>query len=187
MRVNKLIEVAGNGQEESDTDRQALSADDSDSDSSSSSSSSSESSVDAHDVDAGKHNKKRKAKLALQAQACRSNKRQRTASTSAVGHRLVRVHQPVPCTQGYTTLHAANNAAAELQIEMAHRSHPKNALDVQWKERNKRELRRKVTELDEKEGDEGLWKSEFSEAKVGGEKFEMVVERVRICGPRNVI
>lgn len=136
------------------------------------------------DPDKGKYNKKRQAKEALKGSP--RPKRRKIAAASArqeskvtpppVG--FIRQHQEMPCPEVYTTLISANNAACKLQIEMIS---DKTLLDKAKQEELNARLRKKMVGLGSKE----YWHSEFP-VGFGCTKFELVVERVNVCGPRNV-
>jgi hypothetical protein len=97
-----------------------------------------------------------------------------------------RVYYPLPCTECYTTLDAANRAARNLQIELSHKSNPSD-LDKLWQIQNLEQLNRKARELVEAEAEDGrYWKSEFNGSGLGSATFELLVERVGLCGPRNL-
>ncbi|CAO2651646.1 Nn.00g042160.m01.CDS01 [Neocucurbitaria sp. VM-36] len=109
-----------------------------------------------------------------------------TASDTDQAPSLIRVYHPLPCTEVYTTLSSANSAARNLQIELSHKKEPKKMIDVKWQEQNLKELNEKVKALRAGVGgEEGYWKSEFNACEMGGGRWEVVVEMVGICGPRN--
>lgn len=101
-------------------------------------------------------------------------------------HAITRVYHPLPCTECYTTLEAANRAAKKLQVELSHEKNPKASTKL-WQVSNLEELNKKVSDL-EKAEEEGVkyWKSLFNGCGLGSAKFELVVEQVRLCGPRNL-
>ncbi|KAH7065826.1 hypothetical protein BKA63DRAFT_524702 [Paraphoma chrysanthemicola] len=92
-----------------------------------------------------------------------------------------RMYHPLPRTECYTTLDAANRVARDVQIEMSLKPQP-NELERIWQEKQLKELHDKVRDL----GDEECWRSEFNGAGLGSDKFELVVERAGLCGPRNL-
>jgi hypothetical protein len=97
-----------------------------------------------------------------------------------------RVYHPLPCTECYTTLEAANRAAKNLQIELSHKTNPNN-LDKLWQIQNLAQLNRRMRDLAEAETEEEkYWKSEFNGSGLGSATFELMVERVGLCGPRNL-
>lgn len=113
----------------------------------------------------------------------RPSKRSKVAATPAPPDTFLRTHQEIPCPEVYTTLADANAAACNLQISIMQTATPLR--DDQRAEAVAR-LRRKVVELEGKQGGEGYWRSEFPVGFSGRSKFEMVVQRVGVCGPRNV-
>jgi hypothetical protein len=108
-----------------------------------------------------------------------------TEDTAAVD-KVKRIFYPLPRTECYTTLYAANRAAYKLQIDLSHKSNP-SALDNIWQKKNVAELNRKLKELEEAEdGGDKYWKSEFNGSGLGSVTFELLVEKVGLCGPRNL-
>ena len=98
----------------------------------------------------------------------------------------VRVYHKLPCSEVYTTLDTANRAARKLQIELSHVKDPKDDINAKWQEQDLKDLNAKVQSLDlSMRGSAGCWKSEFNACGKGGDRFEVVVEKVSICGPRN--
>lgn len=101
----------------------------------------------------------------------------------------VRVYQSVPCTEAYTTLEAANHAAWGLEIELSHEKNPKECMRA-WYEKERQRLNNKLDELTghaSEEVEEGRWKSKFNGCDLfKGDKFELMVENVGLCGPRNL-
>jgi hypothetical protein len=97
----------------------------------------------------------------------------------------MRVFQALPegHAEIYTTLDAANRAARRLQIEMSHEKEPKHQSKKMWQEKEAKDLYAKVTDL---EKNKGYWESRFNEVRLGGDKFELVVEQTRLFGPRNL-
>jgi hypothetical protein len=97
----------------------------------------------------------------------------------------IRVYHALPdgYAELYTTLDAANRAARRLQVEISHEKEPANDMQRLWQEKNLRELYDKVYKL-EKEG--GHWQSRCNEVRLGGDRFELVVEQTRLSGPRNL-
>jgi hypothetical protein len=105
-----------------------------------------------------------------------------TASTAT----LTRAYYPLPRTECYTTLDAANRAAKDLQIEMSHKPNP-NAFDNFWQTKNLAELNQKVSDLHKAKNECAKhWKSEFDGNGPDLAKFELVVEKAGLCGPRNL-
>jgi hypothetical protein len=97
-----------------------------------------------------------------------------------------RVYHPLPCTECYTTADAANRAAKNLQIEMSHKKNP-SYLDKHWQVQNLEQLNKRVRDLAEAKEEEGrYWKSEFNGLVLGASSFELLVEKVGLCGPRNL-
>ena len=92
-----------------------------------------------------------------------------------------RIYHPLPRTECYTTLDAANRAARDVQLEMSLKKDPRE-LEKIWQEQKLRELHNKVREL----GEDTCWKSEFNGSGLGSARFELVVEEVGLCGPRNL-
>jgi hypothetical protein len=138
--------------------------------------SSSESDVDP---DKGKYKKKEQARR-------RAHIRPRKMESTALPTTF-RQHHPVPNNEIYTTLPYANRAARRLQIEMSHEENPSRPLTAKWQESNARELEQRVNELEKMAGeDERLWKSEFNGFGPGGDRFELVVEKTTLGGPRNL-
>lgn len=110
-----------------------------------------------------------------------------TDSNIEVEEPPVRAYQPLPRTEIYTTLDAANRAARSLQIELSHERDPKSPLTTKWQEINLRELNAKVHAFDPSMGGkEACWNSTFNGCGLGADRFELVVEQVRLCGPRNL-
>ena len=146
----------------------------------------------ANDPDKGKHNKKRQARKALKdsprpkrrklAATSTSRQQQGKTGTTPAPKGFIRQHHEMPCPQVYTTLFAANNAACNLQIEMIS---DKTLLGKAKQEELNAKLRKKMVGLESKEGTERYWHSEFP-VGFGSSKFELVVEKVNLCGPRNV-
>jgi hypothetical protein len=103
--------------------------------------------------------------------------------------RTVRVYHAVPCAEAYTTLEAANRAALGLEVELSHEKKPKECMRA-WYEKELRKMNTKLNELTEhasKEVEEGCWESKFNGCGLfKGDKFELMVEKVRLCGPRNL-
>ena len=100
----------------------------------------------------------------------------------------IRIYLPTPCAEAYTSLGAANLAARNLQIEHGHEKNPKG-LQKTWQASDLASLNEKMSVLaavvDLEKGD-GCWRSTFNGAGKGGDKFELVVEKVALCGPRNL-
>ncbi|KAF2002412.1 hypothetical protein P154DRAFT_594094, partial [Amniculicola lignicola CBS 123094] len=88
----------------------------------------------------------------------------------------------------YTSLYTANRAAMNLQIQLSHKKTGQSRADQIWQEEDKKALMKKVEGLDPLLGYEGegrgVWESRFN--GLGGEKFELKVERVGLTGPRNL-
>lgn len=96
-----------------------------------------------------------------------------------------RAHHPLPHTECYTTLDAANRAAKNLQIEMSHKPNP-SRFDEMFQTKNAADLNQKVNDLRQAKDDEGrYWKSKFHDSGMGSE-FELLVEKAGLCGPRNL-
>ncbi|OAL48452.1 hypothetical protein IQ07DRAFT_601750 [Pyrenochaeta sp. DS3sAY3a] len=95
-----------------------------------------------------------------------------------------------PCTEVYTTAHAANHAACRLQIDMSHQERP-GEVAKGWQEKDCKRLWEVLRGLEEgdAEGDaEGLWRSEFMGRLGSGMagRYEVFVERGDLEGPRNL-
>ena len=100
-----------------------------------------------------------------------------------------RVYHPLPRTEVYTTLEAANRGARNVHIDIALSHGVKSADEARanTRELNIRELNVKLHELDGLTGgNDGYWKSQFYRLGQPGEQFELVVEEVGLCGPRNL-
>lgn len=154
---------------------------DSDSSSGSSSDSSSESESEDRAAKAARKDEARAKRKADEKQA-KAAKRQQSPHPMP----LLRQHHPLPCTELYTTLDGANHAARRLQIEMSHEANP-SAANARWQEQDARNLLTKARSLDPSVGgEEGYWRSEFNASGRGGDRFELVVEKAGLCGPRNL-
>lgn len=102
-------------------------------------------------------------------------------------HPTVRAYHPIMRPEVYTTIDAANRAARNLQVELSHEIEPKDEITKKWQVQRLRDLNVKLRALDPiMDGPEGYWKSEFNGCGMGGDRFELVVEQVSICGPRNL-
>lgn len=98
----------------------------------------------------------------------------------------LRIHHPHSRTECYTTLAGANRAAKNLQIELSHEPKPSD-LEKKWQAQNLSELNKKMMELEEaSDGEEKCWKSKFNGSGRGSDKYELLVEKVGLCGPRNL-
>jgi hypothetical protein len=96
-----------------------------------------------------------------------------------------RVYHPLPCTECYTTIDSANRAAKNLQIELSHTKEP-NAMGKLWQVQNLEQLNKKARDLAEAKEEEGkYWKTEFNGTGLGSATYELLVEKVSLCGPRN--
>ncbi|KAF2819450.1 hypothetical protein CC86DRAFT_375255 [Ophiobolus disseminans] len=99
----------------------------------------------------------------------------------------LRVYCPVEGAECYTTLDAAHRAAKHLQIELSHEKIPKGATETKWQKTEVQQLNDFVRNLREvKDGEERFWESEFNGTGLGSKKFQLVVEKVNMCGPRNL-
>jgi hypothetical protein len=99
----------------------------------------------------------------------------------------IRAFEPHSRSEYYTTREAANRAARSLQIELSHEKNPTDVMTKAFQEKNLTELNAKVLELESSvEGEDGCWKSKFNASGLGGDSLELVVEKVEICGPRNI-
>jgi len=183
LRLFKLVDDPSHTEppaSEDDEDAAAQTSSSSESDSDSDSASESDS-----DPDKGKHNKKARAKLRSSLTPTRKSR------SAPAPYALIRQYHPIAnWSEIYTTLEYANRAARRLQIELSHEESPSNPLTVKWQEQNRRELEEQVLALeaehqDEEEGN-GLWRSEFNGCGCGGDRFELLVERTVLGGPRNV-
>ncbi|KAL5461123.1 hypothetical protein PMIN06_002313 [Paraphaeosphaeria minitans] len=144
------------------------------------------------DAGKGKHNRKRQAKQVLKGSPRAKRRKIKSASPeptsskhmvkSAMSKRVVRQHQQIPCPEIYTTLHAANNAACYLQIEVMNEH---TLLGQAAQAKNTAGLKRKLMDLVEKDSEGRYWHNEFPFGLVGA-KMEIKVESVTVCGPRNV-
>lgn len=95
---------------------------------------------------------------------------------------ILRVRHQLPCEKCYTSVDGANRAAMAVQIVLSHGKNP-NEPEKRWQESNSIELHKKVLELEKVEK---CWKSEFNGLGLGGDRFELVVEKEMIVGPRNL-
>ena len=101
---------------------------------------------------------------------------------------MASAREPIRAVQGlpegyaelYTTLDAANRAARRLQIEMSHEKDPDDEMESAWQEQDARRLEREGAEGD------GYWVSRFNSAGRGGDRYEVLVEKARLSGPRNL-
>lgn len=135
------------------------------------------------DVDKGKHNKKRQAKQALGGSPPAKRRKTKPASPKPTfSKRIIRQHHPIPRPEVYTTLYTANSAACDVQIDIMNEH---TFLGQSARASNAAGLRRKLTELAAKEGEERYWHNVFAVGLVGA-KMEIQVEAVGVCGPRNV-
>ncbi|KAH9867872.1 hypothetical protein IAQ61_007176 [Plenodomus lingam] len=99
----------------------------------------------------------------------------------------MRIHQPLIRSEVYTTLHTANRAARDQQLEISHEKNAKNLLTQKWQEQNLKDLEEKLRTLNStKDEEEACWKSKFNGYGIGGDQYELVVEKAGICGPRNL-
>lgn len=134
--------------------------------------------------DDNKDDKKRKTQEGLD--DTRAVKRRKIDSAEVAkgqGYEFVREYHEIPWPEVYTTIAGANSAACNLHIEMMQETVPLRK--EQRKEANAR-LKGKLYELDGKQGKDGYWRSEIPIGFSGSSKFELVVDRVGLCGPRNV-
>lgn len=98
----------------------------------------------------------------------------------------VRVHHPHSRTECYTTLGGANRAAKNLQVELSHKSNPSH-MDTVWQSKDLAELNQKVMDLEAAgDGEAKYWKSNFNASGLGSDRYELLVEMVTLCGPRNL-
>ncbi|KAJ4355693.1 uncharacterized protein N0V89_003713 [Didymosphaeria variabile] len=201
LRLYKLTEVPIEELDETDKDEgeiedEEVKGDDEASVSVGGESSSDDSDEDASetdlDPDEGKHNKKRQAKEALKGSP--PPKRRKTKSTShksiplhrqtklATPKRIIRQPDQIPCPEVYTSVDWANSAACNLQNEIINAKTP---LSQAGRESNAARLRQKLMALGDKDGEERYWHNEFV-IGLGGDKMEIIVEPICVCGPRNV-
>jgi hypothetical protein len=177
LRLFKLVDDP-NHAELPASDDEGAAAESSSSDSDSESSSESDS-----DPDKGKYNKKANARKRPSITPARESR------SAPVTHSPIRQHHPIPKTSEiYTTLAYANRAARRLQIELSHEKDTSSPLSRKWQEQNRRELEERVLALeaeDMKDGG-GFWRSEFNGCGRGGDRFELVVERTALGGPKNI-
>ncbi|KAH8724347.1 hypothetical protein GQ44DRAFT_709018 [Phaeosphaeriaceae sp. PMI808] len=97
-----------------------------------------------------------------------------------------RVYSPLPCTECYTSLNAANRAAKNVQIKLSHEKNPK-MLAKHWQDENLAELNKRASAMETAEAEEDkYWKSQFKGAGLSSTEFELIVENVGLCGPRNL-
>ncbi|KAL6704177.1 hypothetical protein ACN47E_008434 [Coniothyrium glycines] len=100
---------------------------------------------------------------------------------------FVRTHYQTTRPEVYTTLAAANRAARNLQIELSHEKNPGKATTAAWQEQNLKDLNGKLRSLEAaRNAGEACWRSEFNGSGKGGNRYEVIVEQVGICGPRNI-
>jgi len=108
-------------------------------------------------------------------------------SSNDKAHAPLRVYQPLIRSEVFTTLHEANRAARDQQLELSHEKEPKNVLTVKWQEENLKHLSGKLRLLNSRNnGKAERWESEFNGFGIGGDRFELKVEQASICGPRNL-
>jgi hypothetical protein len=93
----------------------------------------------------------------------------------------LRTPHPILCPEIHTSLELANCSALNLQTQMSHDENAKG-MNEMWQIKELGRLKKKKDELDGR--NEG-WKEQFNEMKLGGDRFEVVVETVVLCGPRN--
>lgn len=99
----------------------------------------------------------------------------------------IRIYQPLIRSEVYTTLYMANRAARDQQLELSHEKDPKNLLTLKWQEQNLKALNEKLRALSSTKDSEGVcWESRFNGYGMGGDQFELLVEKAGICGPRNL-
>lgn len=142
--------------------------------------------------DKGKHNKKRQAKEALRGSPPPKRRKVeppalKPISTQQGGRstcptRIIRQHHQIPCPEVYTTIYGANSAACDLQVEIMS---AKTLLGEANRASNATRLRQQLMTLSEKQGKERYWHNEFV-VGLGGDKMEIMVEQINVCGPRNV-
>jgi hypothetical protein len=97
-----------------------------------------------------------------------------------------RVYHALPRTECYTTLAAANRAAKSLQIELSHEKSG-TAMTKVWQAGEAARLDKKLLDLETTRDEEAqYWKSEFNGCGLGSKRFELVVEKMGLCGPRNL-
>lgn len=121
----------------------------------------------------------------------------------------LRIYCPLPdvCTEMHTTLDAANRAAKRVQIALSHEKEPRQPMQKQWQGQDLRSLNAKIEEL-RKEVDgmedetrdasapslfefeegrrKGCWRSVFNGAGLGADRFELLVSKIGVSGPRNL-
>lgn len=99
----------------------------------------------------------------------------------------IRIRHAISRSELYTTLQGANRAARDVQIELSHEKKPKSDITAKWQEKNLKELNDKVHELHPSpNNDMSFWKSKFNACGMGGDQFELAVEQITLCGPRNL-
>jgi hypothetical protein len=100
----------------------------------------------------------------------------------------IRVYHPLQRTEVYTTLESANCAARDVQVELSHDLKATGEASVKTRELDIRELNARLYVLNgTTDGDGGYWKSRFSGWGVQPvDDYELVVEEVGLCGPRNL-
>ena len=99
-------------------------------------------------------------------------------------------HPHASCPNIYTALSSANRAAFALQVRLSHEVEPKNSMTKSYQEGDLIKLNEKLRGLDGEVGEsgraEGCWHSQFNAVGLGGDRLEILVERARIVGPRNL-
>lgn len=104
----------------------------------------------------------------------------------------LRVYHPTDAAECYTTLDAAHRAAKQLQIELSHEKRPDVITDKwrateKWQAGQIEELNTFLRQLSKvQRGQGGYWESEFNGVGLGSNKFQLLVEEVKLCGPRNL-
>jgi hypothetical protein len=97
-----------------------------------------------------------------------------------------RVYHPLLRTECYTTLGAANRAAKSLQIELSHEK-SESAMTKVWQVGEATKLDNKLASLEMAQNEESqYWKSKFNGCGLGSKRFELLVEKVGLCGPRSL-
>lgn len=99
----------------------------------------------------------------------------------------IRVYHPLQRTEVYTTLESANCAARDVQVEMSHDLKATGETSVKTRELDIRKLNAKLYVLSEAtDANNGYWKSRFKTFGQPVDEYELVVEEVGLCGPRNL-
>jgi hypothetical protein len=97
----------------------------------------------------------------------------------------LRVYEHV-ADPSFTTLETANLAALNLQVELGYEKEPKPTMRA-WQDGEIRGLRQHFNSLGKEVDDErNYWSKTFNGSGPGSKKFELLVEKGKLCGPRNL-